>query len=95
MTNFIETQNPDGSIEYIRKDAEELIRQGAIAEANVVRTELTPEQLAESELIQQRNTAKQYLASTDWYAARKAEIGTAIPADVLEKRQQARVTLSS
>jgi len=34
-----------------------------------------------------------YLASTDWYASRLAENGTAIPADVLEKREAARAAI--
>ena len=43
------------------------------------------------ELQSQKNAeARAYLASTDWYVVRKAETGTEIPADVLEKRQAAR-----
>lgn len=37
--------------------------------------------------------SRAYLASTDWYAVRLAENGTAIPADVLEKREAARVAI--
>jgi hypothetical protein len=34
--------------------------------------------------------AQAYLSNTDWYVIRKQETGTAIPADVLQKRQAAR-----
>lgn len=34
--------------------------------------------------------ARAYLAATDWYVTRLQEIGTPIPADVLQKRQEAR-----
>lgn len=34
--------------------------------------------------------ARAYLASTDWYVTRFQEIGTPIPSDVLQKRQEAR-----
>ena len=95
MTNFIEKHNLDGSVEYVHKDAEELIRLGQQAEAGVDRIEMSPAQLAESLLIEQRNAAKEYLASTDWYAARLAETGSPSPPAVLDLRQQARATLSS
>lgn len=42
-----------------------------------------------------RTMAKQYLIATDWYVSRKAEAGTAIPADILALRQQARIDASS
>lgn len=42
-----------------------------------------------------KKIAKQYLKDTDWYAARKAEAGTAIPDDILALRQQARLDASS
>jgi hypothetical protein len=35
-------------------------------------------------------TAKAYLASTDWYSIREAEGGTAMPADVKTKRAEER-----
>ena len=35
-------------------------------------------------------TAKAYLASTDWYSIRAAEGGTAMPADIKTKRAEAR-----
>ena len=42
-----------------------------------------------------KREARLYLASTDWYASRKAEAGTEIPADILALRQQARLDASS
>ncbi len=39
--------------------------------------------------------ARAFLASTDWYVARKVETDKPIPADVLEAREAARVTLST
>lgn len=56
---------------------------------------LTTEQVAAGEAITKKLNAIQYLKSTDWYAARKAEAGTAIPADILALRQQARIDASS
>ena len=35
-------------------------------------------------------TAKDYLASTDWYSIREAEGGTAMPADIKTKRAEER-----
>lgn len=34
--------------------------------------------------------ARAYLASTDWYVTRQAELGTPIPEEILQKRQEAR-----
>lgn len=39
--------------------------------------------------------AKDYLASTDWYCARKVDEGTDIPAEVSAKRAEARETIRS
>ena len=36
-----------------------------------------------------------YLMSTDWYATRMAEIGKAIPEEIIEKRQAARDRISA
>lgn len=55
----------------------------------------TAEQIIEGEAIQLKLNAKQYLRDTDWYVSRKAEAGTAIPADILALRQQARLDASS
>lgn len=55
---------------------------------------LTAEQVAAGEAIRKKLNAIQYLKSTDWYAARKAEAGTAIPDDILALRQQARIDAS-
>ena len=40
-------------------------------------------------------TAKAYLASTDWYSIRAAEGGTAMPADVKTKRAEERAKVVS
>lgn len=96
VTRFVEIHHEDGSVEYRAENIDELNALGAEADArrtNVI--ELTDEQVAESILNQQKNDAREYLKSTDWYAARLAETGTAIPADVLEKRQTARELLST
>lgn len=55
---------------------------------------LTAEQIAAGESIRKKISAIQYLKETDWYAARKAETGKAIPDDILTKRAQARLDAS-
>jgi|SaaInl8_120m_RNA_FD_contig_101_17197_length_857_multi_3_in_0_out_0_2 hypothetical protein len=40
-------------------------------------------------------TARDYLASTDWYIARKSETGTEVPSDILIKRAEARAAVVS
>ena len=35
--------------------------------------------------------SRNYLVETDWYITRKAEIGTAIPMDILAKRAEAKI----
>jgi hypothetical protein len=50
---------------------------------------------AEFNIENAKEVAKQYLRDTDWYVSRKAEAGTAIPADILALRQQARLDASS
>jgi hypothetical protein len=69
-----------------------------------VDTELTTEQIQEIEdyiaaitadPIEQTNMDSQmYLAETDWYVVRKFETGTAIPQEVLIKRQEAREAIT-
>lgn len=93
--DFIKIEHPDGSVEYLHKDHEAMTAAVDAIAKKVKPFDFTPEQLAESVLAQKKNQAREYLASTDWYAARLAETGQAIPADVLEKRQAARQTLSS
>lgn len=56
---------------------------------------LTPEQVEGAAANELRMAAKTYLQQTDWYVTRKAEAGTAIPADILALRQQARADASS
>lgn len=95
MVEWIEKRNPDGSVEYVRKDIEELERIGREADAAITKPVFTPEQLAEIDLNQRKHEARDYLKNTDWYAARLAEQGTPIPEEVISKRQQARELLSS
>jgi hypothetical protein len=38
-------------------------------------------------------TARDYLASTDWYITRQSETGVVVPTDVLTKREAARVSV--
>jgi hypothetical protein len=55
----------------------------------------TAEEIAGFELNNRKAWAKEYLNSTDWYAARLAETGKSIPGEVLTQRQTARQLLSS
>jgi hypothetical protein len=93
-TEFKQVTYPDGSVGYEAVNIEELNQLGAQAQS-LPPIEFTPEQIAESLLNQQKNEAREYLNSTDWYTARLAETGTPIPEDVLERRQAARTLLSS
>jgi hypothetical protein len=93
---FVEIQHEDGSVEYRAENIDELNAIGiAAAEARTNVIELTEEQVAESILLQEKHDAKEYLKSTDWYAARLAETATPIPEAVLEKRAAARLLLST
>lgn len=68
-----------------------------IEDSNVPASEkviITEEQIAAGEPIRKKISAIQYLKDTDWYAARKAETGKAIPDDILTKRAQARIEAS-
>ena len=49
---------------------------------------------AEEILAQRKAVAKSYLDSTDWYFARLAETGIAVPEEVLSKRSEARTTMN-
>ena len=94
-SKFVEIHHDDGSVEYRAENIDELNASWKEAEKNIVKIELTEEQVAESILNQQKHDAREYLKSTDWYAARLAETGTPIPTNVLEKRVSARNLLSS
>jgi hypothetical protein len=93
-TEYKQVTYPDGTVGYEAVNIDELNQIGAEAES-LPPIEFTPEQIAESLLNQQKTQAREYLNSTDWYAARLAETGTAIPEDVLAQRQAARELLSS
>ena len=51
--------------------------------------------IAEADIENAKEVAKQYLKDIDWYVSRKAEADIAIPADVLALRQQARLDAST
>jgi hypothetical protein len=93
-TEFKQVTYPDGSVGYEAVNIEELNQRGTDAQS-LPPIEFTSEQIAEIILNQQKSQAREYLNSTDWYAARLAETGTAIPNAVLEQRQAARELLSS
>jgi hypothetical protein len=93
---FIKIEHPDGSVEYRAENIDELNALSAEYESRKTnKIELTEEQVAEAILNQKKYDAREYLKSTDWYAARLAETGTPIPEEILEKRQAARQLLSS
>jgi hypothetical protein len=92
---FVEIHHEDGSVEFRAENIDELDALGAEYDAKANRIELTEEQLAESILNQQKHEAREYLKSTDWYAARLAETAAPIPEAVLEKRSAARQLLST
>jgi hypothetical protein len=58
--------------------------------AKVESPSLTPDEV----LLKEKGEAQMYLTTTDWYITRQAETGKEVPADVLEKRAAARLTLS-
>jgi hypothetical protein len=95
MTKFIKTIKDDGTVEYVAENYDELMALAKEIETTRVKIELTQEQLAETMLYQQKYEAREYLKSTDWYAARLAETATPIPEAVLEKRSAARLLLST
>ena len=95
MTKFIETIKDDGTVEYVAENYDELMAIAKEIETTRVKIELTEEQLAETMRYQQQHEAREYLKSTDWYAARLAETATPIPEAVLEKRAAARLLLST
>ena len=55
---------------------------------------LTKTQIAEMGKQMKAHAAREYLRHTDWYAARLAETGKAIPDDVKSAREQARLDIS-
>lgn len=61
-----------------------------LAEGNTPEPAETEQEKATRIQMETNAEARAYLASTDWYVTRLQEIGTPIPADVLQKRQEAR-----
>jgi hypothetical protein len=87
----------EGRVEFECQDptASVYLVNGQLVEGHYNPNEFTAQQITAFELNNRKQQALLYLDSTDWYAARLAETGQAIPADVLEQRQAARQLLSS
>ena len=64
-----------------------------IAEGNTPDAQFTDAEIAANTQAETNATNQAYLASTDWYASRKAETGEAIPADVTTARAAARAAI--
>ena len=86
-----------GRIEFECQDssASVYLVEGQLVEGYYNPNTYTAEEIAGFELNNRKVWAKDYLNSTDWYAARLAETGKLIPEDVLAQRQAARQSLSS
>lgn len=78
-----------------------MITQVDIKTGKITQRELTPEELAAIPVITEEQKAREeqerinqearaYLAETDWYVIRAQETGVEVPADILQKRQEAR-----
>ena len=84
----------DGVVSFVSEEfLDSVVQEGDTVEDFVkptVRPEPTAEEIANQLIEIQNNDARRYLAETEWYVARKAETGKAIPDEVLTKRQQAR-----
>ena len=65
-----------------------------IEEGNTPTPQYTDAEIAANAQAVINATNQAYLASTDWYASRKAETGVAIPADVLALRAAARLAIT-
>lgn len=61
-----------------------------LVDGNTPEPEFTEEELAQQELQVKLQEAQEYLNSTDWYYARKAETGEDVPVEVVEKRLASR-----
>ena len=61
-----------------------------LSEGNTPEPEFSEEEIAQQELTKQIQEANQYLQTTDWYYARKAETGEEVPVEVVNKRLECR-----
>lgn len=61
-----------------------------IEEGNTPTAQFTDEEIAANTQAEINTTNQAYLASTDWYASRKADSGEAIPSDIVAARAAAR-----
>ena len=79
----------------LHPEYEQLEQDGLVDIESIINYPLDKLAIKEQKNLQkmENNYARGYLASTDWYASRLAENGTAIPADVLEKREAARAAI--
>jgi len=64
-----------------------------IAEGNTPAPQYTDAEIAANTQAETNATSQAYLASTDWYIARHAETGVAVPADVTTARAAARAAI--
>jgi len=65
-----------------------------LTEDQVVEIEEYIEAIAVDVAAQTNLDAKMYLFNTDWYVIRKTETGTAIPTEILIKREEARESIT-
>ena len=76
----------DGVVSFVSEEfLDSVVQEGDTVEDFVkptVRPEPTAEEIANQLIEIQNNDARRYLAETDWYVARKAETGKAIPDEV-------------
>ena len=89
----------DGQINFVNEKYLDSVLEGTDTVDEDYVVDRTPPTITEEDIAADnqrtiRNTAKKYLADTDWYATRYAETGTAIPEDIAAARAQARIDAS-
>jgi hypothetical protein len=62
-----------------------------ISKGGIVEAEFTAGELLSNAKTSKISQCKSYLTSTDWYAIRKADNGTAIPTEIETNRESARI----
>ena len=65
-----------------------------IAEGNTPTPQFTDAEIAANTQAETNATSLAYLASTDWYASRKADTGEAIPSEITTLRAAARAAIT-
>jgi hypothetical protein len=94
----VNTAKPSYDVESQRvAEATPILSGGAWAQTwkivNLTDAEKSAVALSKQQQVNQE--AMEYLASTDWYVTRKSETGQEIPADVLNKRAAARLSIKN